>query len=250
MQRGLCPLSRKFLYFLYQNGEFYAFPEIFILSLFVCTDFKRGATFEAGRLMNVNVYQLMCHVMQLEAAPHNGTWSNVCDSLVDPGACHRGPYPGVVSLSASLWRQDAGGRFLVITVALATVSLLRPREGCVVGLLRWVCLTVASRSQRVSLIVIPFCLSVGYSATYSLPRLIDHNQIWTRVSLFGSPTSHTFDARGKNMQNFAYFQRQPFNAYSCHCERDASCHMTCLFVCLSARISRNHTAKLQQILCM
>ena len=42
---------------------------------------------------------------------------------------------------------------------------------------------VASRSQRVSLIVIPFCLSVwmavGHSATYSLPRLIDHNQIWS-----------------------------------------------------------------------
>jgi len=85
------------------------------------------------------------------------------------------------------------------------------------------------------------CLSVGHSATYSLPRLIDHNQIWsagtcgprTRVSLFGSPVSHTLGARGKNVQNFAYFQRQPFNAYSCHCERDASCHMTCLSVCLS-----------------
>ena len=48
--------------------------------------------------------------------------------------------------------------------------------------------SVASRSQRVSLIVvslivIPFCLSVwmsvDHSATYSLPRLIDHNQIWS-----------------------------------------------------------------------
>jgi len=29
------------------------------------------------------------------------------------------------------------------------------------------------------------------------------------------------------MENFAY------NAYFCHCERDTSCHMTCLFVCLS-----------------
>jgi len=28
------------------------------------------------------------------------------------------------------------------------------------------------------------------------------------------------------MENFAYFQRQPFNAYSCHSEHDASCHMT------------------------
>ena len=53
----------------------------------------------------------------------------------------------------------------------------------------------------------------------------------TRVSLFGSRISHTFGARGKNMQNFAYFQRQPFNAYSCHCERDASCYIW--LVCLS-----------------
>jgi len=30
MRRGLCPLCRKFLYCLYQNGEFYAFPVIFI----------------------------------------------------------------------------------------------------------------------------------------------------------------------------------------------------------------------------
>ena len=54
---------------------------------------------------------------------------------------------------------------------------------------------------------------------YTCPR--------TRVSFFGSHISHTFAARGKNMQNLAYFQRQPINAYSCHCERDASCHMTC-----------------------
>ena len=109
-----------------------------------------------------------------------------------------------------------------------------------------VCLSVASRSHRVSLIVITFCLdvwmSVGHSATYSLPRLIDHNQIWSAgiyLSLdpckpFGSPISHTFGARGKNMQNFAY------NAYSCHCERDASCHMTCPSVCLSVCLSASH----------
>ena len=45
------------------------------------------------------------------------------------------------------------------------------------------CPPIASRSQRVSLIVIPFRLSVwmsvGHSATYSLPRFIDHNQIWS-----------------------------------------------------------------------
>ena len=37
-------------------------------------------------------------------------------------------------------------------------------------------------SQRVGLIVIPgcldVCLSVGHPTAYSLPRLIDHNQIW------------------------------------------------------------------------
>jgi len=108
--------------------------------------------------------------------------------------------------------------------------------------------TIASRSQRVSLIVIPFCLSVCLSGcllviphptayhdwsittkfgrqVYTCPR--------THVSLFGSPIFHTFGARVKYMQNFAYLQRQPFNAYSCHCERDASCHMTCVYcLCL------------------
>ena len=84
------------------------------------------------------------------------------------------------------------------------------------GLVRY-CVTFAS--QRVSLIVIPFCLSVwmsvGHSATYSLPRLIDHNQIWSEgiylssdpCKTFGSPVSHTLSARGKHTQNFAYFQR-------------------------------------------
>jgi len=51
------------------------------------------------------------------------------------------------------------------------------------GLHARLCHAFASRSQRVSLIVIPFCLSVwmsvGHSATYSLPRLIDHYQIWS-----------------------------------------------------------------------
>jgi len=80
-----------------------------------------------------------------------------------------------------------------------------------------VCLSVASRSQRVSLIVIPFCLSGCLSViprptayhdwsittkfgwqVYSCPR--------TRVRLFGSPISHTFSARGKNMQIFAYLR--------------------------------------------
>jgi len=45
------------------------------------------------------------------------------------------------------------------------------------------------------------CLSVCHTTkfgrqVYTCPR--------TGVSLFGSPISHTFGARGKNMQNFAY----------------------------------------------
>ena len=104
-------------------------------------------------------------------------------------------------------------------------------------------LTVASRSQRVSLIVIPFCLSVwmsvGHSATYSLPRLIDHNQIWSAGIYLSSdpckpfciPYLSYFRYQRENMQNFAYFQRQPFNTYSCYCEGDASCHMTCFNYC-------------------
>jgi len=51
---------------------------------------------------------------------------------------------------------------------------------------------VVSRSQRVSLIIIPFRLSVwisvGHSATYSLPRLIDHNQIWS-AGIFCAPAA-------------------------------------------------------------
>jgi len=82
------------------------------------------------------------------------------------------------------------------------------------------CLGIASRSQRVSLIVIPFCLSVCLDVCRSFcdlqPTTIDRfttkfgRQVYTCartcVSLFGSPTSHTFGARGKHMQNFAYFQ--------------------------------------------
>ena len=73
----------------------------------------------------------------------------------------------------------------------------------------------ASRLQRVCLIVIPFCLSVCLSV---IPRPTAYHdwsittkfgrQVYTcsrtRVSLFGFPVSHTFGARGKNMQNFAY----------------------------------------------
>ena len=58
------------------------------------------------------------------------------------------------------------------------------------------------------------CLSVGHSATYSLPRLIDHNQIWSAgiyLSLdpckpFWIPYLSYFGCQRENMQNFAYFQ--------------------------------------------
>ena len=70
-------------------------------------------------------------------------------------------------------------------------------------------------------------MSVGHSATYSLPRLIDHNQIWSDpCKPFWIPYLPYFGARGKNMQNSTYFQHVD-SGYSCHCERGASCHMTC-----------------------
>ena len=57
------------------------------------------------------------------------------------------------------------------------------------------------------------CLSViprptayhDWSITTKFGRQV-YTCLWTRVSLFGSPISHTFGARGKTMQNFAYFQ--------------------------------------------
>ena len=85
------------------------------------------------------------------------------------------------------------------------------------------CITFASLSlHSVCLSVIPrptayhdWSITTKFGRqVYACPR--------TRVSLFESPISHTLGARGKNMQNFAY-------AYSCHCERDASCHTTCQF---------------------
>jgi len=89
----------------------------------------------------------------------------------------------------------------------------------------------------VSLIVIPFCLSICRSFRDLQPTTIDRSQPnlvsrllytcpRTRVSLFGSAVSHTLGARGK------ICKISPIsNAYSCHCERDASFHMTCLSVC-------------------
>jgi len=80
---------------------------------------------------------------------------------------------------------------------------------------------VASHSQYREWALLSFhsvCLSVwmsaGHSATYSLPRLIDHNQIWSAGIYLSSDPCKPFwipyfphlGARGKNIQNFAYFQ--------------------------------------------
>jgi len=84
----------------------------------VYTDFKSGARFKNGRFVNVHLYQLMCHVMQLKAAPHNGTWSTVCDGLVDPDACEDGPYSGTTSMAASF------SLIIIVAVVAALFDLL------------------------------------------------------------------------------------------------------------------------------
>jgi len=79
--------------------------------------------------------------------------------------------------------RDTDGQFLALHAIQHSVPYCMSHFCCEHDVCLSVCLSVASRSQRVSLIVIPFCLSgwmsVGHSATYSLPRLIDHNQIWS-----------------------------------------------------------------------
>jgi len=67
---------------------------------------------------------------------------------------------------------------------------------------------------------------------YTCPR--------TRVSLLDSLSPILSVPEGK------ICQISPI-AYSCHCERDASCHMTCLSVCLSVRPHAylgNHSSEL------
>jgi len=50
-------------------------------------------------------------------------------------------------------------------------------------------------------------MSVGHSATHSLLRLIDHNQIWSDpCKPFWIPYLPYFGCQRENMQNFAYFQ--------------------------------------------
>jgi len=86
--------------------------------------------------------------------------------------------------------------------------------------------------QRVGLIVIPFCLSVwmsvGHSATYSLPRLIDHNQIWSAgIYLSWDPCKPFW------IPHLPYFRRQR-EKYATRILATANVtHRAILLVCLS-----------------
>jgi len=118
--------------------------------------------------------------------------------------------------------------------------------------------SVASRSWRVSLIVIPFCLSVGRSFRDLQPTTIDRSQpnlvgryipVLGPVYVFLDPLSPILSVPEGKICKISPI------AYSCHCERDASCHMTlsvCLSVCLSiTSISQEPLAReLQRFLCM
>jgi len=75
------------------------------------------------------------------------------------------------------------------------------------------CITFAESEpycHSILFVCLPGCLSViprptayhDWSITTKFGRQVTCPQ--TCVSLFGSPISHTFGARGKNMQNFAY----------------------------------------------
>jgi len=114
------------------------------------------------------------------------------------------------SIRLPLWTRTST-RFTVL-IRLAHCS------GCCICLS--VCL-LRHVSQRVSLIVVPgclfgclfVCLSVipwptayhDWSITTKFGMQV-HTCPRTRVSLFGSPVSHTLGSRWKNMENFAYFQ--------------------------------------------
>ena len=93
-------------------------------------------------------------------------------------------------------------------------------------------LVLRSRSQRVSLIVIPFCLSVCLDVCQSFrdlqPTTVDRSQ----PNLVGRSLSSD-PCKPFWIPYLPYFRCQreickisPI-AYSCDCERDASCHMTC-----------------------
>lgn len=115
-------LTRALRYVGYHGYDNMRYPNMYGIYFASGPDFKRNAKFGVGRLPNVNVYQLMCHVMQLVPAPHNGTWSKVCDALSDNDACVDGPYSGSVSMAITSRRQDAAGFSLtIIFAAVATV---------------------------------------------------------------------------------------------------------------------------------
>jgi len=114
-----------------------------------------------------------------------------------------------------------------------------PTAGCVLRHVRteWALLSFHSVCLSVCLSVIPrptvyhnWSITTKFGRqVYTCPR--------TRVNLFGSALSHTFGARGKNMQNFAYFQRVflplrtwrivPYDLSLCL----SVCLSVCLFVC-------------------
>ena len=105
----------------------------------------------------------------------------------------------------------------------------------------------------------PYChsilfvwMSVGHSATYSLPRLIDHNQIWSAgilpvlgpVYTFLDPLSPIHWVPEGKICKISPIS----NVYSCYCERDASCHMTCLHFSHSSVIDSCLIVRLSNII--
>jgi len=98
--------------------------------------------------------------------------------------------------------------------------------------------SVASRSHRREWALLSFhsvCLSViprptayhDWSITTKFGRQV-YTCPRTRVSLFGSLCPILWVPEGKTCKISPIS-----NTYSCHCERNASCHMTCLSICLS-----------------
>ena len=56
--------------------------DLTVMFCFVCSlkGFKKG--YEAQGFENIQLYQLMCHLMNVQASPHNGTWAVVKDMLM------------------------------------------------------------------------------------------------------------------------------------------------------------------------
>jgi len=123
-----------------------------------------------------------------------------------------GPLPDEDEDLAGATGGSAPGRTLVVCCSIPTV-------------LWWVCLFVYLSVCLLRHVHIaesePYCHSILFVCLSVIPQPTAYHdwsittkfgrQIYTcprtHVSLFGSPVSHTLGARGKNMQNFAYFQR-------------------------------------------